>query len=819
MLYWITSTLATTPAFLLVYFGVGIPWALALLPREDWSRRSHVAVVAILSGATLLTLWMFVLGTLGAATESPLLRANLILLGMIGLALVGGGIAFLRARRASPMSHTPRTPFAWDERLLIVLIGVALVVRWFVIAYWPFTAYDALWVYGYEGRLYAVEGLIPNTIAYYPQFMPLQYTFGYLMVGGIDDHGARAGLIVLHVASIFAVYVLGARLFARRTGVIAAALWTLYPHVGEWSRAGDLEIVVATCFALAAAFFLLAWLGDGNEPQRRRYALLAGLIFGVGLWTKPTMGAFIYGLALAGFVELIRVRFQWRIAWQRGQYIALTLLAAVPLGGVWYVRNLLLGYPAIDLPPSYWLTQAMRSGSEFGWLLLALALLLLYLLFAPARVRPNLVLLLAGAVLIAVGVAPSILDPHRMGALEWAALAAGVLLLARGLWPYYRAHASNDTRRDVTRLGWALLLALPYFVTWFYSYSYHYRLSFPIVPLLLLPTAVLLARWTASPIWVQGGQRLLAGVGLVAIGMPGIVAAIYDVDAGWDYLWSGELPDDRARYAVGNPALLNVVNGLQVWIDEHPDERLHVFAPGVDRLPFFFPSHTVDVESTPTRLNELNGAAYLVYGVPETQGRYEPIPVTENQVVGSLGRQDVMRRAWGMDDGQFRYDVFELFTAQRFTQPFINGAAPADVTMGGIIRYLGYDIGTLEFWQGRRIIAHFYWQPLTTTESDYSILIHLVDSGGNLIADWDGPIALTPRGYYATTVWEPGEIISDERDLTYEQALPLGEGYQLQVGLYDPATDERLPVSVNGEIAGDTFTIPQQIRVVPPPNN
>ena len=166
-------------------------------------------------------------------------------------------------------------------------------MRWFVVAYWPFTAYDALWVYGYEGRLYALLGYIPKTIGYYPQFLALQYT--YAQLGGINDHMARAVLPFLHIGSILATYVLGSRLINRRTGIIAAAIWALYPSVGEWSRAGDLEIPLAFAFTLAAAFFLLAW--TGHEP-RRRYALIAGVLLGVGLWIKPTMGAFILGIGL-----------------------------------------------------------------------------------------------------------------------------------------------------------------------------------------------------------------------------------------------------------------------------------------------------------------------------------------------------------------------------------------------------------------------------------------------------------------------------------------------------------------------------------------
>ena len=110
-------------------------------------------------------------------------------------------------------------PLHTDEKLLLALIGIALVIRWIGVAYWPSTAYDSLWVYAYEGKLYTLLGYIPSTIGYYPQFLPLQHTFLQLAVGGINDHAARAVLPWLHLGSIFAAYILGKRLFNRRIGI------------------------------------------------------------------------------------------------------------------------------------------------------------------------------------------------------------------------------------------------------------------------------------------------------------------------------------------------------------------------------------------------------------------------------------------------------------------------------------------------------------------------------------------------------------------------------------------------------------------------
>src|SRR5690606_26441499 len=111
-----------------------------------------------------------------------------------------------RKRHPDPMDTPAKNPPLYaDEKLLIALIIGACAVRWLVIAYWPFTAFDALWVYGYQGRLYTLLGYIPTSIDYYPQFLQLQYTYGQLALGGaVDDHAARAVLPFLNAGSILA---------------------------------------------------------------------------------------------------------------------------------------------------------------------------------------------------------------------------------------------------------------------------------------------------------------------------------------------------------------------------------------------------------------------------------------------------------------------------------------------------------------------------------------------------------------------------------------------------------------------------------------
>ncbi|MDZ4768635.1 MAG: glycosyltransferase family 39 protein [Chloroflexota bacterium] len=829
MPYWIASTLTALPIYLIALLAVGVPWAYALLAPADRRDRALLVGAAIVTGAALLTAWLFILGTLGAITGSALIGGQSIAIGAGVLAIAGVLAATITTRRAVPAAPDAIVRPA-DERLLIALIALAVVVAAIVTAYWPFTAYDTLWVYGYQARLVALTGNIPHTIDYYPPFMPLLYTLAQsALTGGIDDHAARAVVPILHVGAILAAYTLGRLLDGRRTGVYLAALWALYPHVGEWSRAGDLEIPLAMSFTLASAFFLRAWMTAG-APGARRDALIAGLAFGVALWTKPTAGAFAIGVGLMLAFAVVMaighgggVRAAWRTLRPRATVAAITALACAPLGGVWYVRNLILGHSAVDFPPPFWGTLAERGGDEFGLPLLAIGLLVvaLWLRYRGARqaVLAIGLALCIGAVARSLFVPDLTLDARRMTLLELAILFTGVVLIARGLVRFLRSDEAAPLRALAATLGWVTTLAIPYFAVWFWSYSYHYRLSFAVVPLLLLPTAVVLARVLRLD-RLRALWRPLALVGIAALALPGILSPIADKFVGADYLFTDALPDDDARYRSGNAALMRIVDGLRIWQSEHPGDRLIVSAPGMVRLPFFFPSpDQADIRiDHPTRLAQIDDAGYFIYGVPEMAGGYADTPFFENQVIGVLGREDLVRRAWWLDDGIFSYDVYELHLDKRFARPTMNAVAGDDVLFGGFVRYLGHDLGGLDLWAGRPLVATLYFEVTAPAPADYSIFIHLRDNAGALIANWDDPVGRSPLGYHSSLMWEPGEFLTEIRTLRLPDGVaPLGSGYQFDIGLYDTTTQARVLVTVNGVAAGDSFTIEDRIAIIPPP--
>lgn len=82
------------------------------------------------------------------------------------------------------------------------------------------------------------------------------------------------------------------------------------------------------------------------------------------------------------------------------------------------------------------------------------------------------------------------------------------------------------------------------------------------------------------------------------------------------------------------------------------------------------------------------------------------------------------------------------------------------------------------------------WQALARPTADYTRFVHVVGPDGQLIAQHDQP---PQAGFYPTSAWQPGYTVHDEVHLQFPIDAPSGT-YQLQVGLYDPQTGQRLSV-------------------------
>ncbi len=100
----------------------------------------------------------------------------------------------------------------------------------------------------------------------------------------------------------------------------------------------------------------------------------------------------------------------------------------------------------------------------------------------------------------------------------------------------------------------------------------------------------------------------------------------------------------------------------------------------------------------------------------------------------------------------------------------------------------------------RWINVRLRWRALAAVGRDYTAFVQLLDRDGTLVAQHDGvPLA----GYAPTSTWQPGRTVNDRHSVPLRSDLPPGE-YQLVVGLYDPATGQRLPLT---DGSGDALAI------------
>jgi len=115
------------------------------------------------------------------------------------------------------------------------------------------------------------------------------------------------------------------------------------------------------------------------------------------------------------------------------------------------------------------------------------------------------------------------------------------------------------------------------------------------------------------------------------------------------------------------------------------------------------------------------------------------------------------------------------------------GLDGAYLTVDGIPQPLRSE-AAITIMPGANLIVSLVWTALEELPQDYTVLVHLIGEDGQLIAQHDGAPATGTR---QTTTWEVSEQILDKHLLTMPGETPAGSA-QLVVGIYDPATLERL---------------------------
>jgi hypothetical protein len=98
---------------------------------------------------------------------------------------------------------------------------------------------------------------------------------------------------------------------------------------------------------------------------------------------------------------------------------------------------------------------------------------------------------------------------------------------------------------------------------------------------------------------------------------------------------------------------------------------------------------------------------------------------------------------------------------------------------------------TPETYPGGELLLELRWQSLQPMDYNYQVFVHLLNANEEKLAQRDGQPVQWMR---PTSTWVPGEELADRYGILLPDDFPPGS-YTIAVGVYDPVSGQRLPVS------------------------
>ena len=215
------------------------------------------------------------------------------------------------------------------------------------------------------------------------------------------------------------------------------------------------------------------------------------------------------------------------------------------------------------------------------------------------------------------------------------------------------------------------------------------------------------------------------------------------------------------------------------------------FRPIYDKHPAFPPDTFLYFINPPLDTPYINGIMLLRYGPNVTAYG------TDRDHIAPLRERNLSIVYYQDDHKNWREQTVDKTAIARATprQP---------VQFEKSISLVDFEVANPKIKRGDSIFLVLYWRSAQKIERDYAVFVHLVDAQGQMMAGFDSP----PRqGSAPTNHWRPDELIPDGRIIPIDAGVPPGE-YQITVGLYDPATMQRLSVlDANGAPISDKVVI------------
>jgi 4-amino-4-deoxy-L-arabinose transferase-like glycosyltransferase len=650
--------------------------------------------------------------------------------------------------------------------------------------------------------------------------------------------------IGLGIGTILVTARLGTLLFNPTVGLLAAALTAFNPMFIFVHAAVNNDALAILLGSLALYLLVIIW-HDEPDPRSHwsRYAVL-GLVLGLGTLTKLSLAGLLLlsGLTLAG---LSWRRRKWRFLLGGGTVVVLVALA---LAAPWLIRNMrVYGDPtALD---TFIAVQGTRDSSitlqdwagEFGTFYRSF-----WGLFGGVNVAAPEAFYTVYNVIALLGAAGFLLWVWQ----QW----ANRKVSARGSPPIDSStppannEVSSSGASDVNEESDSSALEN--------SSAVHTENPHKGLWLLVAWSGILfmlLVRWNVISPAFQGRLLFPALGALNVLWATGLL------------VWVS--PSRQSKLAVAVTGLAFIAAALLPWITIRPayayPEALTTVPEGVQYGPITFPTdggiiQLVGVELPPDQSAVPGGKPVEIVLYWQVS---EPVDIDVLSAVHALGRDLVSEGqvnrypAWGMiptsqwQPGEIWQDTYRIYLGDKAVAParlqikvglydttkgrdltafgpggeqielLIVGDArlvsnqerdqeptnPLELDLDDGISFLGYGLNPALVQSCEELEIELFWEAAGSPSRDYTVLVHLVDTGGNLIQTADSPPV---SGDYPTSIWQEGDLVVDEHLMTLPDDLPPGK-YLLSVGFYDPDTLVRVSL-LDG--TGDTISWPVEIN-------
>lgn len=528
--------------------------------------------------------------------------------------------------------------------------------------------------------------------------------------------------------------------------------------------------------AMASLTVLLALRWMQTAAPRSRWAALGALV-GLGLLTKQS--AFLLlpvgGLAIVGQTPPGRPFRRKKILADGCAFVGMALL----IGGGWYVRNALLYGDLLGMQPHFASQTPLQS---FGWREVQAIFETYWGGFGWALLSP----------------------PDWVYSVIGGMVALAAVGIARSLWRGEWRHLKPPAWRSWGLLGALLLLNGCSLVRWASATGAPYgRLLFPSS----VAIGVLLAwgweQWQGVGLHLStGGLAVLATLTPWLLLQPAFATPLYTGDIPQtatpvNVSWGGAIT--VLAYAAPSRDLYpgDVLPITLYWqAEEAPAQRYHTWVQ-------FSPQDPTQrvAESNRWLGGTLYPSTFWRAGDTVRESYRLQIPA-DTPAPGlywvRLGLLDEAGARVTDEDGVDMLSRGPWRVRAKSTPP--PPTYRLDYAVGESITLRGYDVALRD-----SLTITLTWAARTAPPQDYNVFVHLVDAAGNIMAQHDGP---PNEGRYPTMWWLPGDVSVDVHTLPLTTSLP--PTAYLRVGMYDPATLTRLPITDahGARLPDDLITLP-----------